>query len=179
MYKVTRYVYNYSKNLDDANTNSNSNIYDDEFITYYDTMQSARDFCADISDKRTWCEYNGKMCSISVHTYTIKCIQKKVNTSNNKCNYNDCTKYPTFNFVAEKKPLYCVTHKKEGMVDVKNKKCIYPKCIKLPSYNLPIETTPIYCYEHKKEYMVSVKNLPKSKIDTLRRVYEEIIKSSK
>jgi hypothetical protein len=65
------------------------------------------------------------------------------------------------------------------MVDVKNKKCIYPKCIKLPSYNLPTETTPIYCCEHKKEYMVSVKNLPKSKIDTLKIEYEEIIKSSK
>jgi hypothetical protein len=83
MYKVTLYVYNYSKNLDDAAKTKPKpiNLYNDEIIIYYDTLQSARDVCANISyDRRFYCMYNGKNHYITVK----KSPEPKIDIVNNK-----------------------------------------------------------------------------------------------
>ena len=38
------------------------------------------------------------------------------------CQHPDCKKHPCYRF-AGNKPLYCATHRLEGMIDVKNKRC--------------------------------------------------------
>jgi hypothetical protein len=40
----------------------------------------------------------------------------------------ECEKRPTFNVEGETKALYCVTHKKDGMVNVKDKTCASAWC---------------------------------------------------
>ena len=39
------------------------------------------------------------------------------------CTEEGCMKRPSYNHEGEKTPLYCGTHKKEGMIDVINKRC--------------------------------------------------------
>ena len=41
-----------------------------------------------------------------------------------KCEENTCETRPTFNYINEKKGIYCSIHKKDKMVDVKSKRCI-------------------------------------------------------
>jgi hypothetical protein len=76
----------------------------------------------------------------------------------NKCQYINCTIRPTFNFINEKKALFCAKHKQEGMVDVKSKRCLEKNCCTQPVYNFKDENKPLYCYKHKKEGMIDVKN---------------------
>jgi hypothetical protein len=65
-----------------------------------------------------------------------------------------CDKTPVFNYVNEKKGIYCNEHKLENMVDVQSKKCL--KCNKHANYNFKGEYA-IYCNEHKLENMINVK----------------------
>jgi hypothetical protein len=74
------------------------------------------------------------------------------------CNEIGCKTRPTYNLEGETTPLYCATHKKEGMVNVKDKMCDELGCKILPTFNLEGETTPLYCVTHKKEGMVNVKD---------------------
>jgi hypothetical protein len=70
------------------------------------------------------------------------------------CKEIGCKIRPCFNKECEKKALYCLEHKKEGMVDIKHKTCL--ECKKQPSYNKEGHTTKLYCAAHKKEGMVDV-----------------------
>ena len=36
-----------------------------------------------------------------------------------KCKEDNCNKQPNYNLSTELVPLYCVTHKKENMIDIK------------------------------------------------------------
>ena len=72
------------------------------------------------------------------------------------CNEIGCKVRPSFNVEGNKKALYCVTHKKEGMVDVKSKTCL--NCKKQPVFNVEGSKTALYCATHKKEGMVNVKD---------------------
>jgi hypothetical protein len=81
-----------------------------------------------------------------------------INLINKICNEKNCMKTPSFNFSSEKRPLYCLEHKKDKMIDLKHKPCIEPNCIKRPSFNIPSEVRPIYCYDHKKDGMISTLN---------------------
>ena len=74
------------------------------------------------------------------------------------CIHPDCKKHPVYNNEGEKKALYCVTHKKEDMIDVKHKTCIYPDCKKQSNYNNEGEKKALYCLTHKKEDMVDIMN---------------------
>ena len=74
------------------------------------------------------------------------------------CKEHGCKTRPYFNLEGNTKPIYCSTHKKEGMIDVKNKTCIYEGCKIIPIYNLEGLTKGIYCSTHKKEGMVNVKD---------------------
>jgi hypothetical protein len=70
----------------------------------------------------------------------------------------DCNKRPTFNKECETKALYCLEHKKEGMVDIINKPCKSDGCKRRPTYNKEGNTKALYCSEHKTEDMVDVIN---------------------
>ena len=74
------------------------------------------------------------------------------------CIHEGCKIQPCYNKEGSKKPLYCSTHKLEGMVDVKNKTCIYEGCKIIPNYNKENSTKALYCSTHKLEGMVDVKN---------------------
>ena len=80
-------------------------------------------------------------------------ICKHVNDKEEKCKTR-----ATYNIPGEKKALYCVMHKKEGMEDVKSKRCIEKDCKKIPTYNIPGEKQFLYCTKHKKENMEDVKS---------------------
>ena len=75
-----------------------------------------------------------------------------------KCIFKDCYKRPNFNLPEQKKPLYCLEHKKENMIDIKSKRCIHNDCMKRPTFNSPDQIIPLYCFKHKKENMINVIN---------------------
>ena len=52
--------------------------------------------------------------------------------------------------------MYCVEHKKNGMIDVKNKKCL--ECEVRPTFNNVGQKKGLYCVEHKKNGMIDVKH---------------------
>ena len=56
------------------------------------------------------------------------------------------------------KPLYCATHKKEGMINTKTATCIHEGCKKQPSFNYEGQTKALYCTTHKKEGMRDIKH---------------------
>jgi len=80
------------------------------------------------------------------------------NQKNPICMEDGCSITANYNNEGEKRAIYCVTHKKEGMIDVRSKKCIEDGCNKHPSYNNEGEKRGIYCATHKKEGMIDVKN---------------------
>jgi hypothetical protein len=81
-----------------------------------------------------------------------------INVKDKTCIHEGCKVIPVYNKEGEKKALYCVTHKLEGMVDVKHKTCIHEGCKVRPVYNNEGETKGLYCGTHKLEGMVDVKN---------------------
>jgi hypothetical protein len=68
----------------------------------------------------------------------------------------ECDVIPNFNVKGEKKGLYCVEHKLEGMINVMAKTCI--ECDKQPSFNIKGQINGLYCAQHKKEGMVDVRS---------------------
>jgi hypothetical protein len=79
-----------------------------------------------------------------------------ININIHMCIYPNCKTRPHYNVEGEKKALYCVTHKLDGMIDVKNKTCIHPNCKTRPVFNVEGQTRALYCSQHKKEEMVDV-----------------------
>jgi hypothetical protein len=73
------------------------------------------------------------------------------------CFEKKCNITPSYN-IKGGQPLYCVTHKKENMVDVKSRKCYHEGCNTQPYYNIEGNTQGLYCVLHKKEGMIDVKN---------------------
>jgi hypothetical protein len=65
---------------------------------------------------------------------------------------------PSFNFEGEKTPLYCNSHKLDGMYGVKNKFCLIHDCFTTPIYNYKGTKSGIYCSQHKLENMINVVN---------------------
>lgn len=57
---------------------------------------------------------------------------------------------PCYNYKGEKKGLYCVNDKLDGMIDVTKKTC--PKCDTIPCYGYP-DGEKIYCVTHKLDGM--------------------------
>ena len=49
--------------------------------------------------------------------------------------FENCKTQSSYNIEGEIKPIYCILHKKEDMIDVNNKKCIFENCKTLPIYN--------------------------------------------
>ena len=73
-----------------------------------------------------------------------------------KCVFENCNKIPSYNYINEKKAIYCVNHKLEHMIDIIHKKCVFENCNKIPSYNYINEKKAIYCVNHKLEHMIDI-----------------------
>ena len=78
-------------------------------------------------------------------------ICKHVNDNGERCRIR-----AYFNIQGEKEGLYCVSHKKEDMVDIKNKTCIEKGCNTRSNYNIQGEKEGLYCVAHKKDNMINV-----------------------
>jgi hypothetical protein len=61
-----------------------------------------------------------------------------------------------YNYPGETRGIYCVKHKKDGMINVVSKTCEFTNCITRPTFNYPEETRGIYCVKHKKDGMINV-----------------------
>ena len=72
------------------------------------------------------------------------------------CIHEGCKIQPFFNKEGETKPLYCSSHKLEGMVDIIHKTCIHEGCKIRPAFNKEGETKELYCSAHKLEGMIDV-----------------------
>ena len=75
-----------------------------------------------------------------------------------RCSFDGCIKEPIFNFVGEKKGMYCLEHKTDGMVDVINrsKLCKYKNCTTRGCFNFATEKCGLYCCTHKLNDMIDV-----------------------
>ena len=73
-----------------------------------------------------------------------------------RCCEKGCKTRPTYNFEG-KKPLYCNSHKKEGMIDVIHERCCEEGCKIIPTYNFEGKK-PLYCSSHKQKGMIDVLN---------------------
>lgn len=71
------------------------------------------------------------------------------------CIYGGCKINGSYNTDGQKKGLYCLTHKLDGMVNVKRPSCIHEGCKKQPFYNYRGEKR-LYCSIHKLDGMVNV-----------------------
>ena len=71
------------------------------------------------------------------------------------CIYEGCKVFGSYNIDGEKKGLYCLIHKLDGMVNVKRPSCIYEGCKKQPFYNYNGEKR-LYCITHKLDGMTNV-----------------------
>lgn len=49
-----------------------------------------------------------------------------VQARSRQCSAPGCGKRPVFNYAGEKLPVFCQSHKTEGMVDVLNRLCTHP-----------------------------------------------------
>lgn len=72
------------------------------------------------------------------------------------CIEEGCKIGPSYNLNSETKPIYCLLHKKELMVNVRSKKCLGDECLKRPSYNFDGEISAIFCSIHKEKGMVDI-----------------------
>jgi len=73
-----------------------------------------------------------------------------------RCAEIDCDVIPSFNFSHEKKPIFCFTHKTDGMLDISSRRCIEIGCVIRHCFNNKGEKKPLYCKLHKKENMINI-----------------------
>jgi hypothetical protein len=99
--------------------------------------------------------YNTKNETIAKRCFNHKEINM-IDIKSQKC--VGCNKKtPAFNYIKEKKPLYCKTCKLEDMVDIKSKKCINCK-IKIRTFNYKNESIALYCGTCKLPGMINITN---------------------
>jgi hypothetical protein len=46
-----------------------------------------------------------------------------INFNYKKCSFEDCYKYPIFNYINQKKGIYCYDHRLLNMINVVSKRC--------------------------------------------------------
>jgi hypothetical protein len=73
----------------------------------------------------------------------------------------ECDKRAMYNLPGKTGGIYCINHKKDGMINVKGKRCefIYNngiRCYTIPIYNKDGEQKGKFCIEHKEPDMVNV-----------------------
>lgn len=75
----------------------------------------------------------------------------------NVCQYSGCGKSPSYNFCGQKKPVLCLRHKLDSMVNVKHDQCETVGCDKIASYNFHGSKKPRFCLFDKLDGMVLVR----------------------
>jgi len=73
-----------------------------------------------------------------------------------KCRYYGCKTRATFNIANEKYPVYCKTHKIDGMVNVTKVICEYKDCMTTPIFNYRGDKHGKYCSKHKESNMIDI-----------------------
>jgi len=64
----------------------------------------------------------------------------------NYCCHEDCKITACFNFKDEKRPIYCASHKKEGMIITYGNYCQHEGCNLIANFNIEGEKKGIYCF---------------------------------
>ena len=70
------------------------------------------------------------------------------------CKIKGCQTLPTYNFEGSK-AIFCVQHKKDGMLNVVNKRCQKDGCKISATYNFE-GSKALFCFEHKEDGMFNV-----------------------
>ena len=85
---------------------------------------------------------------------------KYINKKSSICISKDCYLKASFNYLNNKKRLYCNNHKLDNMININDIKrsCIEPKCLIRASYNYKNKDKPIYCNKHKLDNMINIIN---------------------
>lgn len=81
-----------------------------------------------------------------------------IDVVNPKCNHDGCTRQPTYNYIGEKRGIYCSDHALLYMIDVVNRKCTHDNCTITPIFNYLGESRGIYCKKHALTGMIDVVN---------------------
>ena len=81
-----------------------------------------------------------------------------INVKQTTCKHPKCIARPSFNYIGERKGLYCEKHSKKDMINVIHKSCAYHGCTIRPCFNFPDETRGLYCKKHSDEKMVNVED---------------------
>ena len=76
-----------------------------------------------------------------------------------QCNYDGCTKSPTYNYEGETKRLYCAEHAHQAMICL-NKKHMCENCEVYASFNYREFKTGHFCDTHKLNNMINVTIIP-------------------
>jgi hypothetical protein len=72
--------------------------------------------------------------------------------------HEGCKIRASFNKEGEKKPLYCLKHKLDGMTSTITKCCIYKDCKISAAFNKEGEKSPLYCSIHKLDGMINLRS---------------------
>eukprot|EP00752_Nemacystus_decipiens_P008705 g7769.t1 len=73
-----------------------------------------------------------------------------------KCMEDGCDSRPRYGYKGGKKPVYCATHRKTGMVDMRHPLCKEENCTRQPSFGMEGDRRASYCARHKMAGMVNV-----------------------
>lgn len=79
-----------------------------------------------------------------------------INVISKRCDFQGCSKHPSYGVAGSKKAEFCVAHAQEGMVDVCSKRCGHPGCTKRSSYGTPGSKKPQFCIHHAMKGMIDV-----------------------
>jgi hypothetical protein len=69
-----------------------------------------------------------------------------IDIKHNNCIYPECKIRPNFNYENEKKPIYCSTHKLDGMINIVDKTCINNWCYTIVQNKY--EGYCLFCFVH-------------------------------
>ncbi len=104
---------------------------------------------------RLWYAKDLKNCDHGiVRCQCVACVHEKTRC----CGVGGCTTIPSFNIPGSRKPLRCVKHRGDTMVDVVNaaKRCTTKGCSTIASFNYYGKKPAVKCSDHKIGEMINV-----------------------
>jgi len=81
-----------------------------------------------------------------------------IDVTTKKCTFENCKINARYNYLSEKKPIFCKNHKLPEMYNTIDKKCEFENCKTQANYNYENFKKGIYCFTHKLSDMIDVKN---------------------
>jgi len=97
------------------------------------------------------------------HIYCAHCKKNgMVDTRSKKCDDLNCDKQARYNYKGIKRSLFCLTHAKDGMINIKEPRCTSKNtngdtCDEIAYYNYIGEKNPIFCGIHMLLNMINVR----------------------